>query len=471
VKTSRRLNRDTQFLGPESFTMKLFKCQACGQSIYFENRFCGACGHALGYLPPAGQMAAVEPDGERWVALTPKRPAVRYCANVEPDACNWLIPDENPEKFCLACRHNRTIPDLAVDQNLDRWRRMEIAKHRLFYTLISLRLPLQNLTDNPDHGLTFDFLAEGAGQKILTGHDDGLITINLNEADDALREKLRTAMGEPYRTLLGHFRHEVGHYFWDVLVRDAGRLEECRAVFGDERADYGEALKKHYADGAPANWQDSFISSYATAHPWEDFAETWAHFLHIVDTLETASAFGLRIHPATTKNKALHADIDFDPHRAPTMGQLIDAWLPLTFAVNSLNRSMGHNDLYPFIVSAPVVKKLEFIHAIIRAGAVQPKPARRRGIFGRKAAAPEQPPSPPPAPPGGVPPQAPPPNLPPNNPGPGTPADVPPLQPPVVDPPIDPPDSPPPIELPPDHPSEAPPPAPNEVPTPVPLNA
>jgi hypothetical protein len=440
--------------------MKLFKCQACGQSIYFENRYCGACGHALGYLPLAGQMTAVEPaDGDNWTALTAKRPKVRYCANVNPDACNWLIPADLDGDFCLACRHNRTIPDLAEGENLVRWRKMEIAKHRLFYTLISLRLPLKNLNDDPEHGLTFDFLAEAAGQKILTGHDDGLITINLNEADDALREKLRTAMGEPYRTLLGHFRHEVGHYFWDVLVRDAGRLDACRAVFGDERADYGEALKKHYADGAPADWQDSFISSYATAHPWEDFAETWAHYLHIVDTLETASAFGLRIHPATTKNSALHADIDFDPHRAASMTQLIEAWLPLTFAVNSLNRSMGHNDLYPFIVSAPVVKKLEFIHGIIRDSAVQQKQAaKRRGFFSRKAAAPEQPPSQPPAPPGGPAPE------------PNGPADVPPLQPPVIDPPIDPPDSPPPVELPPDHPSEAPPPAPNEVPTPVPLN-
>jgi hypothetical protein len=443
--------------------MKLFKCQACGQAIYFENRFCGACGHALGYLPLPGQMTAVEPEGDHWIALTPKRPKLRYCANVAPDACNWLIPLDNDGDFCLACRHNRTIPDLATGDNLIRWRKMEIAKHRLFYTLIALRLPLKNLNDDPAHGLTFDFLAEdpASNVKILTGHDDGLITINLNEADDALREKLRTAMGEPYRTLLGHFRHEVGHYFWDVLVRDAGRLEACRAVFGDERADYGEALKKHYANGAPADWQENFISSYATAHPWEDFAETWAHYLHIIDTLETASAFGLRIHPQTTKNRALHADIDFDPHRAPSMTRLIDTWLPLTFAVNSLNRSMGHNDLYPFIVSAPVVKKLEFIHEIIRAGAVQPKPTpRRRGLFGRKAAAPEQPPAPPP----------PEPLFPPRAPAPGG-QDVPPLTPPVIDPPIDPPDAPPPVELPPDHPSETPPPAPNETPTPVPLNA
>jgi len=416
--------------------MKLFKCQACGQAIYFENRFCGTCGHALGYLPLAGQMAAVEPAaiGDSWVTLTSRPQQVRYCANVNPDACNWLIPASQKGDFCIACRHNRTIPDLNTGDNLIRWRKMEIAKHRLFYTLIALRLPLKNLNDDPAHGLTFDFLAEAAGQKILTGHDDGLITINLNEADDALREKLRTAMGEPYRTLLGHFRHEVGHYFWDVLVRDAGRLEACRAVFGDERADYGEALKRHYAEGAPADWQEHHISTYATAHPWEDFAETWAHYLHIYDTLETAAAFGLRIQPVGAKNKALMADLTSAPAPAKSVQPLIDAWLPLTFAVNSINRSMGLADMYPFIVSPAVVKKLQFIQDIIQAGA-KPSAARKRGLFNRFRSA-GQPPSAPPAPPGqpmpppGPPPETPPITEPPHDPSlPETPPEVPPGEP------------------------------------------
>jgi hypothetical protein len=421
--------------------MKLFKCQHCQQPIYFENRVCGACGHRLGYLPVSGQMAALEPADPVFIALTETRPRVRYCENVSHDACNWLIPADAPDRFCLACRHNRTIPDIGVPENLERWQKMEVAKHRLFYTLIALRLPLHDLAQDPEHGLAFDFLADNpaAETQILTGHDAGLITINLNEADDAIREQLRTAMGEPYRALLGHFRHEVGHYFWDVLVRDAGKLEECRAVFGDDSADYGEALKRHYAEGPPANWQENFISAYATAHPWEDFAETWAHYLHIVDTLETASAFGLRIHPVASKNRALHADIDFDPHKALSIEKLIDGWLPLTFAMNSLNRSMGHADLYPFIVSIPVVAKLKFIHDVIRAGAVVPRKAGRgakRGIFQRmmQVALPEQPPAPPPNPPG---PPAP---------------DRPDQKPPVTEPPDDPPAATPPPEQPPEIP-------------------
>jgi hypothetical protein len=438
--------------------MKLFKCQSCGQDVYFENRFCGACGHALGFLPRAGVMMAVAPEGEHWRALGAKRQKLRYCANVEPDACNWLIPADQAEEFCLACRHNRTIPDLSIEVNLERWRKMEFAKHRLFYTLIALDLPLKDLTEDPEHGLAFDFLAEDPEGKstVLTGHDAGLITINLNEADDAIREKLRTAMGEPYRTLLGHFRHEVGHHFWDILVRDAGGLEACRAVFGDDRQDYGEALKKHYAQGAPAGWQDSFISAYATAHPWEDFAETWAHYLHIIDTLETASAFGLRIHPASTKNKALHADIDFNPHYAASLRQIIDAWLPLTFAVNSLNRSMGHPDLYPFIVSAPVVEKLQFIHDIVQASRVNAdrQAARRPGFFRRRLRAAGQPPAAPPSTPG--------------EPAPRPGQDIPPPVDPVIDPPIDPPYQPPPVESPPDDmPQEIPPPMPDEIPAPM----
>ena len=432
--------------------MKLFKCQSCGQAIYFENRFCGACGHALGYLPGDGTMVAVEPEGDAFVGLTPKRPQLRYCLNAQQDACNWLIPAASPERFCTACRHNRTIPDISIERNLEHWRKMEIAKHRLFYTLIALRLPLKNIVEDPSHGLTFDFLAEdpSTNVKILTGHDDGLITINLNEADDALREKLRTAMGEPYRTLLGHFRHEVGHYFWDVLVRDAGKLDECREVFGDDRQDYGEALKRHYSEGAPINWQDSFISSYATAHPWEDFAETWAHYLHIVDTLETASAFGLRIHPVETKNRALHADIDFNPHHAKSVQPLLDAWLPLTFAVNSLNRSMGLADLYPFIVSPPVVTKLQFIQDIIVAGGVATKKAapRKRSLFNRMMGSV---PSQPPAPPG-------PPNPPP---------DVTPSPAPIIEPPADPAAPPAPPEIPDEGPAEVPPGGPAEIPVPL----
>ena len=278
--------------------MRLFKCQACGQTVFFENRSCARCGHALGYLPEAQQIVALKAQGDIFVPAKGRMQKFRYCANAAHDACNWLIQAEAATEFCAACRYNRTIPDLTQANNLLHWQRMETAKHRLFYSLLALRLPLTSYVDDPAHGLAFDFLADaGDGAKILTGHDDGLITINLAEADDARREKSRVEMLEPYRTLLGHFRHEIGHYFWNVLIRDGGRLDSCRAVFGDDFTDYAAALQRHYEQRPPADWAETFISAYAAAHPWEDFAETWAHYLHIVDTLETASAFGLKSIP------------------------------------------------------------------------------------------------------------------------------------------------------------------------------
>src|SRR6202047_3353338 len=172
-------------------------------------------------------------------------------------------------------------------------------------------------------------------------------------------------MGEPYRTLLGHFRHEIAHYYWDRLVADSPAIEEFRQLFGDEREHYGAALQQHYADGPAPDWAERFVTAYASSHPWEDFAETWAHYFHMVDTLETAFAFGLRLRPTVAKGAGLAAAIDFDPYAAE-MDRIIDAWLPLTFAVNSINRSMGQPDLYPFVLSPAVISKLAFLHYRIR---------------------------------------------------------------------------------------------------------
>jgi hypothetical protein len=348
--------------------VKLFKCQHCAQVLYFENVRCERCGHALGYIPEQAVLSALDPAGDLWQPLAKTAGQFRYCANAQHDACNWLVPAESDAAFCTACRFNRTVPDLGVAENLPPWRKLEIAKRRLFYTLLRLGLPLQDRTADPEHGLAFDFLAdvpEATGPKVLTGHDNGLITVALAEADDAERERRRVQMREPYRTLLGHFRHEVGHYFWDVLVRDGGWLDDCRALFGDDSEDYGAALQRHYEQGAPPDWQDRFVSAYASTHPWEDFAETWAHYLHIVDTLEMANAFGVSVNPKVDTNDELTTEVDFDPHAAGDFQRVVDAWLPLSFAMNSLNRCMGAPDLYPFVLSPPVIEKLGFIHRIV----------------------------------------------------------------------------------------------------------
>jgi hypothetical protein len=230
------------------------------------------------------------------------------------------------------------------------------------------KLPLKTRAEDPRHGLIFNFLADdpATGHRVMTGHDDGVITVALTETDAIERERRRLQMNEPYRTLLGHFRHEVGHHFWDLLVRDGGKLEACRAIFGDDRIDYDDALKRYYATGAPSDWQEHYVSAYATMHPWEDFAETWAHYLHIVDTLEMAAEFGLEVHPARDREGGLSARIDFDPYLVRSFDPIARAWLPFVFAMNSVNRAMGMGDLYPFVLSPDVLVKLDFIHRLVR---------------------------------------------------------------------------------------------------------
>jgi hypothetical protein len=276
------------------------------------------------------------------------------------------------EQLCASCRLNQTIPDLSVPQNHALWANMETAKRRLVYTLLNFKLPIANKVDDPKEGLAFAFLQDqarpdGTISKVMTGHDDGLITLNIAEADDAAREKIRMAMGEPLRTLLGHFRHEIGHYYWDRLVRGSKHLERYRKLFGDEQTDYGEALKKYYANGAPQNWQDNYISAYATSHPWEDWAESWAHFMHIQDTLEVANDFGLvgkaiRLDPKDKGRKSWLSS------RQVTFEEIIGAWAELSIALNSINRCMGLRDTYPFVLSPAVINKIRFIFEVISAG-------------------------------------------------------------------------------------------------------
>jgi hypothetical protein len=349
--------------------MQLFECQRCSQTLFFENTSCERCGSRLGYLAADERLLSLEPDGELWRPIKAPDRAFRFCANAAHDVCNWLVRADSSEQFCECCRHNHVIPDLSVPGNLVRWQRIETAKRRLFYSLLRLRLPLPTRDEDPA-GLVFDFRGEdpSGGEKVLTGHDSGLITLNIAEADDALREQRREWLSEMYRTLLGHFRHEIGHFYWDRLVRDGppGTLERCRELFGDETEDYGGALKRHYENGPAPDWPTRCISAYAASHPWEDFAETWAHYLHIVDTLNTAAAFGASLQPGLPKSDVLEATIDFDAYRVDDIQKLLSAWLPLSVAVNSLNRSMGLPDLYPFVMPPPVVEKLAFVLEIVR---------------------------------------------------------------------------------------------------------
>lgn len=330
--------------------MKTFSCGVCHKPVYFENTVCTHCGALLGFLPDQMRLAAlIQGDDALWrepkaaptlaarvnVHAAPRQPsqAYRQCENyARHDVCNWMVPADSPDRLCLACRPNQVIPSLSRAGNLDKWFRIERGKRRLFYGLLRLGLPIRSKTEDPMGGLGFAFLSSrelSADQVAVTGHDGGLITINIDEADSSIRERRRLDLDEKYRTLLGHFRHEVGHYYWDLLIRDGGRLDPFRALFGDERADYGQALQSHYANGGPTHWQDGHISAYAAAHPWEDWAETWAHYLHIVDTLDTGEHFGITVERRMPDGSVQHADPNFDPYRIADFGPIIDNWLPL----------------------------------------------------------------------------------------------------------------------------------------------
>jgi hypothetical protein len=312
-------------------------------------------------------VSAIEPsDDGTYIALNARAQRAKYrlCQNaVDYGVCSWAVAADDTQGggLCVSCRLNSVIPDLSTPEAILHWGKLELGKRRMLYTIMELELPIENRFERPENGLSFAFMK---GKKVLTGQDNGLITINLAEADDPHREQVREMMGEAYRTVLGHFRHEVGHYYWDRLIRDSPRLQQCRALFGDETYDYQEALDKHYKQGTPSDWPQSFVSAYATMHPWEDWAETWAHYLHMVDTLETARSYGIVVqqHP-----------LDAPPLPTVTMRQLdfsnfdtlIESWIPLTLALNSLDRSMGHADSYPFVLSAPALEKLRFVHDVV----------------------------------------------------------------------------------------------------------
>jgi hypothetical protein len=339
--------------------MKLFACPQCGHRLYFENAQCLNCGSLVQY----------EPHRSEFVLAGDPPP----CANTAECGCNWGAAPGRP--FCLACQLNQTIPDLSLAGNRERWIRVEAAKKRAIYSLLAFGLPVGPKAEpGDDVGIAFDFLADpidGPGNEhVLTGHDNGLITLNVAEADSSEREKMRAEMGENYRTLLGHFRHELGHYYWDRLIRDdAERLAEFRALFGDESADYEQALQNHYANGAPPDWESRHISAYAASHPWEDWAETFAHYLHITDTLEMVRWLNLPLGELDTATGDTLASSDPGQPAGPPpepFEQTLARWLVLSEAANSINRCMGLPDLYPFVISAAAAEKLRFVNRLIR---------------------------------------------------------------------------------------------------------
>lgn len=337
--------------------MRSFSCRVCGNQLYFENTVCVVCGSTLGFsrrerdIVPLGEDGAYVDDG-RWIWHS--------CVNRELSGCTWLT--EIPGGTCFSCSLTRTRPADVDARGLSQFPLAEAAKRHLVVELDALGLPIVTREDDPEHGLAFDLLSSVA-ENVVIGHEDGVITLDLAEGDDVHREKVRVDLAEPYRTMLGHFRHEIGHYYEAVLV--TGPLQEqVRELFGDETADYQAAIDRHYAEGAPDGWEESFISVYATMHPFEDFAETFAHVLHISDTVDTATAHGLSTVDASA----------FSSFRDLVTG----VWLPMSNALNQINRSMGAGDLYPFAIPPRVLDKLDLVAQIVRDA--DPDPAAARSV-------------------------------------------------------------------------------------------
>jgi hypothetical protein len=334
--------------------MNHFQC-ACGNALFFENTVCLQCGSGVGYDPAGKTMRVVGDEHAR-------------CRNgVDFNVCNWLVPAGEPT-FCPACALNRMVCDASVPENVEAWRKMEAAKRRVLYTLSRLGLSPVSRAESPE-GLAFEFLASTPENRVMTGHQDGVITLSILEADDSYRERERHTLHEPYRTLVGHFRHELGHYYWDRFFHEGGEgsalLEEFRALFGDEREDYAAALAQYYADGPAAAWPTTHITAYATAHPWEDWAETWAQYIHIIDGAETASAFGW-----SSENVPLpftpfsHAEVLEDMKVGADFLATLNGWAKLAPALNELAASLGHATLFPFVFSPPAVRKIIFAHKV-----------------------------------------------------------------------------------------------------------
>jgi len=346
--------------------MQIFHCDHCGALVFFENVQCVSCGHTLAFLQDLRIVSSLErTEAGKWRSPLRKDSEYRLCTNYsDRDVCNWAIPVEDDNPLCASCRLTSVIPDLSQNSQKVNWYKLETAKRRLIHSLMRLSLPITPKSEDAEQGLTFEFKTQGSepdSEPVLTGHANGVITINADEADDAERERRRLQLHEPYRTVLGHFRHEIGHYYWDRLIAKSERIDAYRELFGDEREDYSEALKRYYDNGAPADWTQRFVSAYCSAHPWEDWAETWAHYLHMFDTLDTAAACGVTLKPKRADEPSIQSRPktgDFD--------RMIQDWFPLTYMINNLNRGLGLADAYPFVLSPAAIEKLRFVHETIR---------------------------------------------------------------------------------------------------------
>ncbi|MGQ4878924.1 zinc-binding metallopeptidase family protein [Billgrantia sp. LNSP4103-1] len=318
--------------------MRVFSNPVGSGSLWFDN-----------LATADGTPVAYDPQARAFLPMPP------FCANREVIGCNWIAPEQGA--FCRSCAMTALAPDPSIPDAIPNWAHTEAAK----------RWVLDNLgrwnwfrPEDPGARPVFHLLAEGP-TPVLMGHVAGVVTISVAEADPVLSTTRRQALDEPYRTMIGHMRHEISHMLWWRLSLRDDFLDAFRAMFGDEREDYPAALQRHYQDGPPPDWRQRFLTTYASAHPHEDWAETAAHLLHLTDIADSFVAAGLSSPELPNPG--------WDPYSEPDAMRLIHVAASLTVGVNHVNRSMGLSDLYPFVLSDVALEKLAFVHDWLRRGA------------------------------------------------------------------------------------------------------
>ena len=335
--------------------MKRFNCY-CGNSVFFEQTNCDRCGKTLGFDFNSMKMIPLSKNGSLLIDSASKK-TYKKCTNwTEFNVCNWVLEDSSKNDLCFACQFNRVIPNQSADNapvNNLRWLRLEKAKKRLIFSLARIGLPLKNGWGSSVEGLLFDFVESMGDKVVTTGYSDGIITINSLEADHVARVSAKYALNERYRTIIGHLRHETGHYYLDKFDLPPNLKKILEDNFGNlfnkNLSEYNEALQSYYKNGPAENWEENYISAYASAHPIEDWAESWSHYLLIMDTLETLQEEG-------------YFDDCIDKMN---ITEKLEKWRSLSSSLNQITRSLGMQDAYPFTLGKKVSEKIACVSKFI----------------------------------------------------------------------------------------------------------
>ena len=341
--------------------MRRFTCESCAEEVAFDALRCASCSSPLGYVPAQQAVKVLHPAaGAVSFSISGDDAEFWRCPN-SARGCNWVLPAGTGDIWCRSCGLTPGRPDETNPDALAAWSTAEAVKRRLVHQLDHLALPIDPRSDATPDGLAFD-LVYVPGQFGPAGKVDEAVTLDLADADVQDVGAPPRRVHAPFRTLIGNLRHKVGHHYWHRLVGQSDHVTPFRRLFGDERADYPAAIEPHQAAVAH-HWDASrFVTGRAESHPFEDWAETFAHYLHILDATDTAEAYRLPDGQCEMGR----------PQSSPgggTFAEILRLWRPTAPAVNALAASLGLPAVYPFQLTGVVLQKFEFVHARVTAHA------------------------------------------------------------------------------------------------------